>query len=1133
MALVRSTLDRSFSDEVPSHHSSDSSVEPSDLGLASFWPCRKYPRRRILPPELWCIIFDYYCSERGPTARDYNDARDGLCRSFGWWASFIRDTSHFWTHIIVDNRSTVAGTTFEVENAQTQLLNICVTLTVDLIGIDVDEKYPPYAADFDECLGALGVVVKTSSQWSVVYVATIRRGYFRLLEELRLAHVQREDWPSAPRLVGAMTASPKLRFVTMVASGVFFGHHPMRPFTLVSLFELVLVYGSASMIRLLTFLRAPLLRWLTLSNLSVDCWPVLVQEFNFLSDVTYLKVHSTFPVVRHAPKLLYRAQSVECLEALYEDPYRCPNLEHIIFGDVALEVMLAVVVRQSKTRVQRLEYMRSRLARVPRVDSLMLVVLEALVPVFSCTFIAEYRSLLECFGESDYGILLYAHVIAFMTDAVRTNIFVQASVAVLFVADRIPLEIWSEILKHTLPDAFNFPVTVCQLWHNLVYSEQAFWSSLCLTQNLAASFIAFVLSRCPTALLDVRLALIDVRTWKQRKAVLPSVPDVINDLFDIVVDTVDRWRSFTLVTEHPEAYIAVQKRCASLRSPHLSFFTTRYCLMEGYSNFRSDHPIYDAPLEPLDWFYGQYPALRHLDLYSSSLMFTPNLLSKLVSVSLSQEYGLPIFDWAFFVSFFELAASLRFLQLADVSAVSVPASSVLHSSTLEVLDLTLQNDEFSKRILHILVAPRLRDLTVRALPSNLAHITCCRSTLSLVERFCVHGDIGQGPVLYPLVRLYASPESVGPGKHLRPRFLVVLCVTHARAKTNGCRPTNRLEALLVGMIQLDELVNLARFHGAREGQDGTKLRFSSGSGAAPDLFRTTGPVLNSRIGRRSLTSCGNIYFSYTVTIAASALVDSTLPRYELCAKFGWWSSFIRYNPTFWTRIYVDFTTTPSWISPAYSACRVQALCPYLTGGAGFTAFEPPPMLFSGSAPSLRSLSLTSTVVPWTASYYSSLVTLNFIHLPAIIWPSAVEVIHALTASPRLEDLSFCSSGVSFIAGAKPFCLPSLKSLSLIYGSTSVIRLLSHADMPALTSLVLTKFSDMHLAQLVNRVGFLSGVVSLRVNGGYHDAPHVDSLLRGMPNLETLCCLRRVWAYQIFSRNGPTPQEGGKACVHVP
>ncbi|KAJ7660750.1 hypothetical protein DFH06DRAFT_1326020 [Mycena polygramma] len=427
-----------------------------------------------------------------------------------------------------------------------------------------------------------------------------------------------------------------------------------------------------------------------------------------------------------------------------------------------------------------------------------------------------------------------------------SDIFVQASVAVLFVrvyliivlvqvADRIPLEIWSEILKHTLPDAFNFPVTyahtrgvfssVCQLWHNLVYSEQAFWSSLCLTQNLAASFIAFVLSRCPTALLDVRLALIDVRTWKQRKAVLPSVPDVINDLFDIVVDTVDRWRSFTLVTEHPEAYIAVQKRCASLRSPHLSFFTTRYCLMEGYSNFRSDHPIYDAPLEPLDWFYGQYPALRHLDLYSSSLMFTPNLLSKLVSVSLSQEYGLPIFDWAFFVSFFELAASLRFLQLADVSAVSVPASSVLHSSTLEVLDLTLQNDEFSKRILHILVAPRLRDLTVRALPSNLAHITSCRSTLSLVERFCVHGDIGQGPVLYPLFDSMPRLKVLDLENTYDHVFSSYCAWTHARAKTNGCRPTNRLEALLVGMIQLDELVNLARFHGAREGQDGTKLRF--------------------------------------------------------------------------------------------------------------------------------------------------------------------------------------------------------------------------------------------------------------------------------------------------------------------
>ncbi|KAJ7601441.1 hypothetical protein DFH06DRAFT_1352850 [Mycena polygramma] len=727
------------------------------------------------------------------------------------------------------------------------------------------------------------------------------------------------------------------------------------------------------------------------------------------------------------------------------------------------------------------------------------------------------------------------------------------------VADRVPLEIWSEILKHTLPDAFNFPVTYA------LYSWSVFQRMSTLAQS-SASFIAFVLSRCPTALLDVRLALIDVRTWKQQKAVLPSVPDVINDLFDIVVDTVDRWRSFTLVTEHPEAYIAVQKRCASLRSPHLSFFTTRYCLMEGYSNFRSDHPIYDAPLEPLDWFYGQYPTLRHLDLYSSSLMFTPNLLSKLVSVSLSQEYGLPIFDWAFFVSFFELAASLRFLQLADVSAVSVPASSVLHSSTLEVLDLTLQNDEFSKRILHILVAPRLRDLTVRALPSNLAHITSCRSTLSLVERFCVHGDIGQGPVLYPLFDSMPRLKVLDLENTYDHVFSSYCAWTHARAKTNGCRPTNRLEALLVGMIQLDELVNLARFHGAREGQDGTKLRFSSGSGAAPDLFRSEprfgvfswlavyklplAVALCIRSSAMSILRSAVRGFSHTTFLSLASYWPSpkfphrqTLPyelwehifliychdsgigiggfntaRYDLCAKFGWWSSFIRYNPTFWTRIYVDFTTTPSWISrhiayvgsrrlsveidldvgcdagpgmeydisyfediipcldiisttssqwadlhifingsyfllPILSAFKRFDLpnmvtfhfqCPYLTGGAGSTAFEPPPMLFSGSAPSLRSLSLTSTVVPWTASYYSSLVTLNFIHLPAIIWPSAVEVIHALTASPRLEDLSFCSSGVSFIAGAKPFCLPSLKSLSLIYGSTSVIRLLSHA-----------------------------------------------------------------------------------------
>jgi hypothetical protein len=301
-------------------------------------------------------------------------------------------------------------------------------------------------------------------------------------------------------------------------------------------------------------------------------------------------------------------------------------------------------------------------------------------------------------------------------------------------------------------------------------------------------------------------------------------------------------------------------------------------------------------------------------------------------------------------------------------------------------------------------------------------------------------------------------------------------------------------------------------------------------------------------------------------------------RYELCDKFGWWSTFIRNNSVFWTRIYVDFFTRPSSVArhianvgsmmlsveidldlslaavpgqrfhlsvfqniiPSLSLLSIISLqwrslliyinggyflvpillilnsldvrnleifhfqCPFLSGGVGFQDFDPPPPLFGGRTPSLRHLTLTSATVPWTADFCSSLVNLDLVHLPMSVWPSSSDLICALTASPALERLVICGSGVSIVSDPQPFTLPSLTHLTIVYGASSVIRFLASANLPSIYTLVLSKFNELLLDMLVERLGFLSKIAFLTIDGGYYADSRVDVLMRSFRNIRSLC-----------------------------
>ncbi|KAJ7637949.1 hypothetical protein DFH06DRAFT_1335597 [Mycena polygramma] len=439
---------------------SDLALRPF-LALARFWPYHCFPTRRVLPPELWSVIFAEYCDAN--TVRLYNKLRDELCKKFGLWATFIRFTPLFWTNIIIDRNSSVARTEFAIQCSRPLLLlQVVVVLDVpELPGdaLDDSDAVALVATEYKESLAALSVVAQTSSRWSSLYTATScdyllesvvailagisvpklnsftfgcgfvsrknarlffgppflfkgsarslqrldvlntpfpwqRRSYFSSLTEMRIIHVQRNDWPAACQLATALSASPNLDTLTIIASGVL-QRNDVSPFVLPSLSRLAIAHGSLSMIRLLSAARTPLLHQLTLSYFAVHCWAAVVQSCSFLSTVTCLRVNQTWVGPELVDAMLLRTRSMVCLDVndgaelfatcLARDPSLCPGLFRAALRDVPLDLVLSLVVeRLPGLRMLSLTY--SRPLPFDPVDDMISIVLEALVPNFALGF---------------------------------------------------------------------------------------------------------------------------------------------------------------------------------------------------------------------------------------------------------------------------------------------------------------------------------------------------------------------------------------------------------------------------------------------------------------------------------------------------------------------------------------------------------------------------------------------------------------------------------------------------------------------------------------------------------------------------------------------------------------------------
>ncbi|KAJ7750724.1 hypothetical protein DFH07DRAFT_775056 [Mycena maculata] len=116
------------------------------------------------------MIFHRYCLMPGPF-KDYNANRRHLCKMFGWWASFVRNTRLFWKKVVLTPHSTPSQLSLEIKAATTKLLSVTISLDTHMDAAGLSSlSQEELAVHFAECTAVLAVLASSSPQWSSLTV---------------------------------------------------------------------------------------------------------------------------------------------------------------------------------------------------------------------------------------------------------------------------------------------------------------------------------------------------------------------------------------------------------------------------------------------------------------------------------------------------------------------------------------------------------------------------------------------------------------------------------------------------------------------------------------------------------------------------------------------------------------------------------------------------------------------------------------------------------------------------------------------------------------------------------------------------------------------------------------------------
>ncbi|KAJ7617671.1 hypothetical protein DFH06DRAFT_1342819 [Mycena polygramma] len=417
--------------------------------------------------------------------------------------------------------------------------------------------------------------------------------------------------------------------------------------------------------------------------------------------------------------------------------------------------------------------------------------------------------------------------------------------------------VWSDIIRLALPDGHNDPVlhasargelaSLCKASLARTYNDASLWTTLYLNHHVLPERIIFVLKKSRDAPLRIRLILMDI-------PLSPSVgPDgmcadcLVDRIFRAIYGTNLRWRSFYLLTDHPDAFLRVQDHCRDLNAPNLRSLSLSYGAR--YYDLSFDEDFSEAPFESENWFNKAHRTLKDLELQSVYFLWdTPGLFRILTTLDLSRIYDA---DWAFFQTLFATADNLRFLRLESIDHCELPDDAALHSQSLVVLDLALDGLIFMSQILHSIRAPNLVDLTVRDIGHRMYHVLRCGTLLRQLTRFAVVGPVHYDTSIdfdestTTLFDSLINLKVLDLHNTRADMFVAYRYWTYMRGSDD--HPVSlALEALYVGHTTADSMLAFLLFHGIRDFSDGSQMtlqflrikRSLSMDAAVTDWFRT-------------------------------------------------------------------------------------------------------------------------------------------------------------------------------------------------------------------------------------------------------------------------------------------------------
>ncbi|KAJ7660689.1 hypothetical protein DFH06DRAFT_1129748 [Mycena polygramma] len=529
---------------------------------------------------------------------------------------------------------------------------------------------------------------------------------------------------------------------------------------------------------------------------------------------------------------------------------------------------------------------------------------------------------------------------------------------------RVPillLELWTEIVKWVLMECGSDPsgyarsrgllASVCSTWKvdkDRIYLNQSFWSTICMDHTVTKESLAFVMLRCSSAMLDISLELQDVPYPTSSQPNLPSAVVVANILLDGVMCAVRRWRSFRLFTNHPDVYSAVCA-CVDIRGASAMVdLSLCYNYWDGYFTvLPAIDPMDDNLPSPPIWLGDHCKSIRRLEL--SGIGFSLSSMSSLVSLDLSQGCGPIIVTWEDFGVIFDTAVNLRFLRLANISASNVMSPERFRCPMLRVLDVGLEDDSFLAEVVKRIDAPGLRELVVRATPASLRLVLRWRTLLANIRLFTLRGSLGYDAHLYTLFQSMLSLRTLDLSASDDGMFDAYCRWTQLRPHRHAPGIGHLLEALCVGMVDVAQLVGLVAFHSVeRKGEavpasfpylwmDGRVARWE----AEPCEWLKKhvrefimASVQQTRAFSNSTFEMLAFYWPYSKRPDRDCLPyelwehifkmycddNSFLTAayyqklFELCGKFGWWSTYLRHNPAFWSRLWVDYNSKPAAVT---------------------------------------------------------------------------------------------------------------------------------------------------------------------------------------------------------------------------